>query len=257
MEAPRPVPRPSEPVLYRLNALRKLSQAGAAEIEKAVRERVLRAAPSEDLISEGDRPTSVRIMLSGWACRYKTLQDGRRQIVNFLLPGDTCDAHLYFLSEMDHSIGALTPVTYADIERSRFEELIAGDRTVAEALWCETLVTNAIQREWAINLGRRDALERVAHLFCEVFERLRCVDLVDGTSCSFPVTQMDMADATGLSVVHLNRTLQELRGAGLITLKDRNLTIHDLDALREVALFNPNYLHLELVDKRAGRPLGM
>jgi CRP-like cAMP-binding protein len=164
--------------------------------------------------------------------------------VNFALPGETCDAHLYLLSDMDHSIGALTPVVYAEIERGRFEELVANDRTVAEAFWCETLVMNAIQREWAINLGRRDALERVAHLFCEVFERLRCVGLTEGTSCAFPVTQMDMADATGLSVVHLNRTLQELRAARLITLRERNLTINDLDGLRDAGLFNPNYLHL-------------
>jgi CRP-like cAMP-binding protein len=244
MESRRSAPRQSEPVLRRLNVFRKLSQAAVAEIEKAIRARILYAAPGEDLISEGDRPVSVRMILAGWACRHKTLQDGRRQIVNLVLPGDICDAHVYLMSEMDHSIGALTQVAYSDIERSRFEELIAADRSVAEALWCETLVANAIQREWAINLGRRDALERVAHLFCEVFERLRCVDLVDGTSCSFPITQMDMADATGLSVVHLNRTLQELRGAGLITLKERNLTIHDFDALSDAALFNPSYLHL-------------
>ena len=234
----------AEPVLRRLGALRKLSADGAAALERAIRERILRATAGEDLITEGDRPATVHMILSGWAYRYKTLQDGRRQIVNFALPGETCDAHLYLLSDMDHSIGALTPVVYAEIERGRFEELVANDRTVAEAFWCETLVMNAIQREWAINLGRRDALERVAQLFCEVFERLRCVGLTEGTSCAFPVTQMDMADATGLSVVHLNRTLQELRAARLITLRERNLTINDLDGLRDAGLFNPNYLHL-------------
>jgi CRP-like cAMP-binding protein len=145
---------------------------------------------------------------------------------------------------MDHSIGALTPVKYADIKRAPFEKLIADDRTLAEALWCETLLNVAIQREWAINLGRRSALERVAHLLCEIFDRLRPVGLVDGNCCSLPVTQTDLADATGLSVVHLNRTLQELRAAGLIVLRDRVLTIADLDLLKETALFSPSYLHL-------------
>ncbi|MBV8702057.1 MAG: winged helix-turn-helix domain-containing protein, partial [Bradyrhizobium sp.] len=95
---------------------------------------------------------------------------------------------------------------------------------------------------WAVNIGRRDALERVAHLLCEVFERLKLVGLVEGNSCAFPVTQMDLADASGLSIVHLNRTLQELRAAGLIILRERMLTINDLDALKDAGLFNPTYL---------------
>jgi CRP-like cAMP-binding protein len=114
---------------------------------------------------------------------------------------------------------------------------------LAEALWCEQLVNCAIQREWAVNIGRRVALERVAHLLCEIVERLRTVGLLNGDSCGFPVTQMDLADATGLSVVHLNRTLQELRAAGLIVLRERVLSISDLDALRNAGLFNPIYLH--------------
>lgn len=245
MDVRRPAVSLADPVLRRLGLLRKLPPAAAAEIEKAIGERILSASSGEDLISEGDCPVSVRMILSGWACRYKTLEDGRRQIVNFALPGDICDSQIYFVSQMDHSIGALTPVAYADIERRRFEGLIASDRTVAEAFWCEALVMNAIQRQWIVNIGRRDALERVAHLFCEIFERLRWVDLVDRDSCSFPVTQMDLADATGLSIVHLNRTLQALRGAGLITLRERSLTFHNLDALRDVALFNPSYLYLD------------
>ncbi|MGY4371485.1 CRP-like cAMP-binding protein [Bradyrhizobium sp. LB1.3] len=167
-----------------------------------------------------------------------------RQIVNFLFPGESCDAHAFLLSVMDHSIAAMTPVVYTEIKRARFEGLVAGDRALAEAFWCETLVNNAIQREWAINLGRRVAFERVAHLFCEIIERLRPVGMVDGNSCVMPVTQMDLADATGLSVVHLNRTVQELRASGLIVLRDRTLTITDLDALKDAALFSPSYLQL-------------
>lgn len=235
----------AQPVLRRLNALRRLSEPGVAAIRTAVREKAVRIAAGQDLACEGDRPEVVRLFLSGWAFRYKMLEDGRRQIVNFILPGDTCDAHVYLFSRLDHSIASLTPVVYCELDRDAFEQLVSSDRSVAEAFYCETLAAGSIQREWAINLGRRDALERVAHLICELYSRLNVVGLVDGNVFSFPVTQMDMADATGLSTVHLNRTLQELRGSGLITLRDRNLKIHDFQTLSNTALFNPNYLHLD------------
>ena len=233
-----------EPAIRRLNALRPLSAEARVSLEHAMLEGLHRAGAGEDLISEGDPVDSVRVVLSGWLCRYKTLEDGRRQIVNFIFPGETCDAHAFLLSVMDHSIATLTPVVYTEIKRARFENLTSTDRSLAEAFWSETLVNSAIQREWAINLGRRVALERVAHLFCEIYERLRPVGMTDGNSCSMPITQMDLADATGLSVVHLNRTVQELRASGLIVLRDRTLSIPDLDALRDAALFSPSYLQL-------------
>jgi len=234
----------TQAVVRRLNALAPLSDAGIAALVKAIGERTLRAGPGEDLVCEGDRPDRVRIILSGWLTRYKTLEDGRRQIVNFVLPGDTCDPQIYLLRQMDHSIATLTPVVYAEIEAARFEELLAADRSLAEAFQIEMLVTMAVQREWVINLGRRVALERIAHLLCEIFERLRPVGLLEGQSCAFPITQMDLADATGLSVVHVNRTIQELRANNLIVLRERTLTINDLAALKNLALFLPNYLHL-------------
>ncbi|MFB6463843.1 Crp/Fnr family transcriptional regulator [Bradyrhizobium tunisiense] len=233
-----------EPAIRRLSTLRPLSAEARASLEYAMLEGLQRVGAGEDLLSEGDPVDSVRIVLSGWLCRYKTLEDGRRQIVNFIFPGETCDAHAFLLSVMDHSIATLTPAVYAEIKRARFESLVAGDRSLAEAFWCETLVNNAIQREWALNLGRRVAVERVAHLFCEIFERLRPVGMVDGNSCVMPATQMDLADATGLSVVHLNRTVQELRASGLIVLRDRTLTIGDLDALKDAALYSASYLQL-------------
>ncbi|HEY7960006.1 MAG TPA: Crp/Fnr family transcriptional regulator [Sphingomicrobium sp.] len=234
-----------QPVVRRLNALRRLSEAGIAAIKTAVREKVLKAAAGEDIVCEGDRSDTIRVFLSGWACRYKALEDGRRQIVSFVLPGDTCDAHIHLLSTMDHSVATLTPVIYSELDGAAFERLMSADKSVAEAFHCEILAARAIQREWAINLGRRDALERVAHIICELFERLKVVGMVDGNSFAFPVTQMDLADAMGLSTVHLNRTLQELRASGLITLRDRSLTILDLRALANAAMFNPNYLHLD------------
>jgi len=233
----------AQTVVRRLSAFRELSESAVTALEKAVGERIVRAGAGQHLVSEGEQLDRIRIVLAGWLSRYKTLEDGRRQIVNFVLPGETCDAHAYLLPRIDHSIGTLTPVIYTEIERERFEELVESDRGLAEAIWCETLSNSSIQREWALNIGRRIALERVAHLLCEIVERLRPVGLLEGKSCAFPITQMDLADATGLSVVHLNRTLQELRASGLIVLRERMLTISDLDVLKNVGLFDASYLH--------------
>jgi CRP-like cAMP-binding protein len=234
----------AQPVIRRLNIMRRLTDEGVTALEQMIRESTRRARAGEDLICEGDPIDSVRIILSGWLCRYRALENGRRQILNFVLPGETCDAYAYLLPVMDHSVGTVTPVVYAEIKRQRFEKLVASNQLLGEAFWCETLLMGTIQREWAVNLGRRIALERVAHILCELFERLRPVGLLEGNTCNFPITQTDLADATGLSVVHLNRTLQELRSAKLITLRERTLTIEDLAGLKQIALFSPNYLHL-------------
>jgi CRP-like cAMP-binding protein len=243
MTGARTSERTADVVIRRLSAFRKISAEAADGLEHAIRGRVIAAAPGQELVNEGDSADRIRIILSGWLARYKALEDGRRQIVNFALPGETCDALVYLLRRMDHSIVSLTQAAYAELDRERFEAVVATDPLLAEAFWCETLSNAAIQREWTLNLGRRDAFERVAHLLCEIIERLRPIGLWDGTSCAFPVTQLDLADATGLSVVHVNRTLQELRSSGLIVLRDRTLIVNDLDALKSAALFNPGYLH--------------
>jgi CRP-like cAMP-binding protein len=198
-----------------------------------------------DISREGDRPKDVHLILSGWACRYKQLEDGRRQIVSFFLPGDMCDLNVFILKEMDHSIGTLSPVTIADLSREFFDEISAGYPRIATALWWETLVNAAIQREWTMNLGQRTASERMAHLFCEIFFRLRLAGLTSERSCEFPLTQADLADATGLSKVHVNRTLQELRAANLLILRGKTLTVPNLERLMDAGLFNANYLHME------------
>jgi CRP-like cAMP-binding protein len=234
---------PTDVAIRRLNAFRPIPATTASALNQALHERILRESAGQDLIVEGDRPDRIRVVLSGWLARYKTLEDGRRQIVNFILPGDTCDAFVYLLSRMDHSICSLTHSVYSEIERERFEALVAGDVDLSEAFRIESLADCAIQREWTLNIGRRIAPERVAHLLCEIFERLRPIGLVGGNSCAFPITQIDLADALGLSVVHLNRTLQELRSAGLIVLRERTLTINKLDELKSIGHFNPSYLH--------------
>ncbi|MBB5694952.1 Crp/Fnr family transcriptional regulator [Muricoccus pecuniae] len=241
----------SLPLIQKLEQFTRLSSEDKEVLRQMSMEGVRHLDAREDIIREGDRPQSLNLILSGWACRYKHLEDGRRQIISFFLPGDMCDNHVFILRQMDHSVGTLTPVTIAQIPRRRIEEIAGQHPRISQALWWETLVNAAIQREWTVNLGQRDALERIAHLLCELFVRLRGVGLTEGNSCEMPLTQAGLADATGLSVVHVNRTLQELRAAKLIVLRGKSLTIPDLTALQNAALFNPNYLHLD----REGRHL--
>ena len=200
--------------------------------------------PRSDIIREGDPPHHVNLILEGWACRYKQLDDGRRQIISIFIPGDLCDEHVYLLREMDHSIAALSPVRLAQIPRPVVDQITETHPRVAKALWWNTLVTAAIQREWTVSLGQRTATERLGHLLCELFERLRGVGLTEGHACVLPMTQMELSEVLGLSNVHTNRTVQELRRAGLIKLKGKNLVIPNFAALQTASLFNPGYLHL-------------
>jgi len=206
---------------------------------------VVDARARGDIVREGDNPTVVRLMVEGWACRYKDLPDGRRQIVGFFIPGDFCDLNVYILQQMDHSIGAITAVKYLAIPPDMLEDLTEKRPRVAQALLWHELVNNSIQREWLLNIGARSALERMAHLLVELFVRLRAIGKADDNSCHFPLIQSDLADATGVTPVHVNRTLQELRHQGLIELRARRLRILDFERLMRLAMFNPNYLHLD------------
>ena len=190
-------------------------------------------------------------MLDGWGCRHKTLPDGRRQILSFFIPGDFCDLNVYLLKRMDHSIGAITAMRVAQITREEMDALTAAHPRVTQALWWDDLVTAAVQREWTLNVGQRTAYERIGHLIAELFFRLRVVGLTDGDSFDFPVTQTDIADATGLTSVHVNRTIKELRADGLLIMERRRVTLPDLDRLMQATMFNPDYLHLD----RDGRHL--
>lgn len=231
-----------DPLACKLMRYVRLSDADRLWLSEALGP-VRTIASRADLIDEGDDPQAVNIILEGWACRSRQLADGRRQIVSILLPGDSCDPHVFLLDQMDHAISALTPLVYAQIPGLTMQQLSARSPTLDRAFHREALATAAIQREWTVSLGCRSGIERLAHLFCEVHARLKAVGLTDGESCPLPLTQHDLAHALGQTSVHINRTLQELRGQGLITLRSRRLTIHDLDRLAELAHFDPAYLH--------------
>jgi len=234
---------PGTHLITKLNAFTRFS----AETENAVKEMAARRVVSldrgQDIISEGEEPKTINLLVSGWACRYKMMEDGRRQILAFFIPGDLADLHVYVLNAIDHSIAAITPVTYAKLAPTEFEELSDGHPRLLRALWWESLVTDAIQREWLVSVGQRTALESVAHLACELFLRLRTVGLVKNQTCDFPLTQNDISDALGMTQPHVSRTIGELNATGAATLRRGKLEVHSLAKLQKLASFNPNYLH--------------
>lgn len=233
-----------DPLKCKLGQFAALSDEDRRVLDELSGEGVRTYAAREDIEQEGSKPTDVKLVLAGWACRYKLLADGRRQIMAFLLPGDISELHVHLLSKLDHSICALTPALVARISSASLTSVMGRHPRIAEALLWAQLVAAATQREWIINLGQRSAFERVAHLLCELFIRMQGIGLVQDRRCEFPLTQAELADATGLSAIHVNRTLQELRGKGLIALRSRGLYIPDLADLQDAAEFNPDYLHL-------------
>jgi CRP-like cAMP-binding protein len=233
------------PLNLRLQRYSALTSDDHAALDELARGAAREVPARRDLIREGETPRAAYLIQSGWGCRYKALPDGRRQIVDFLVPGDLCDLHIYVETQMDHAIGAVTPMRVVDIAPGELEQVRSGHKKLAQALRMDDLVKISIQREWTLNVGQRTAYERLSHILCELFLRMEIVGLTDDKSCEFPLTQLDLADATGLTAVHVNRTLQELRKDGLIELHSRTLIIPDLEALRNAGLFNANYLHLD------------
>lgn len=232
-----------EPLFRLLGRHMPLEEADRRALETLETGPVCHADARSDIAREGENPTVIRLLVSGWACRYKDLPDGRRQIVGFFLPGDFCDLNIYILSELDHSIGALTAVRYYELQPQQFQEVIEERPKLLRALLWHEMVTAGIQREWLLSIGQRSPLERLGHLFVELYYRLKTVGLTTGTGFDLPITQNHLAEANGLSLVHMNRTLQEMRREGLIELSDRQLRIVDLDRLKRVSMFNDNYLH--------------
>ncbi|WP_236960264.1 Crp/Fnr family transcriptional regulator [Methylobacterium durans] len=200
--------------------------------------------PHQDIVRGKERTSHCCLVLEGWAYRYKMLHEGRRQILSLHIPGDAPDLHSLYLDEMDHALGALSRVTVGFIPHEAIHNLIRRFPNLVAALWRETLIDAAIFCERITSLGQRDASKRLAHLFCELYLRLRAVGLADGHSYALPVTQLDLSDALGMTNVHVNRVLQELRRRELITLRGGRLTINHWPELVEVAEFDAGYLHL-------------
>jgi CRP-like cAMP-binding protein len=206
-----------------------------------------RSVPSRrDLIREGDRPGPVFVMLEGWGCRYKVLPSGTRQVLAFLMPGDSCDLHIGLLAEMDHNIQTITPARVATIERAEMDAILDRHPAIAKALHIAQLIDEGTMRAWITSMGRRTSIERVAHLMCELYLRARSIGLTAETQLELPLSQLLLADSLGMTPVHLNRVLKQLRLRGAMTLKRGSLVIADPLMLTEIAGFDENYLHRRL-----------
>ena len=198
-----------------------------------------------DIIREGERPDHVHLMIDGWSCRYKVLEDGSRQITAFLVPGRFLRyAHYAVRPDGSQHRVSMTDCRVAFIPRAKMLETFGAGRTSCAPCGWASLVDEAVLRAWIVNMGRRDALERAGHLICEMHARLRNVGMIEGGAFELPLTQEDMGDALGLSSVHINRVLKRLREQELVTFKRQQIVILDMPKLYGLVGFDPNYLHL-------------
>lgn len=234
----------SNPLLRKLGSIADISdEEKQAILDLPVSVKVCEA--DTDIVRDGDRSADCVLILSGFVCRYKILPDGRRQIMGFYIPGDIPDLQSLHLHVMDNSLGALVRSSIALIPHQSLRDMLRRHPHLSDMLWRDTLIEAAMFREWMIGLGRRSAFQRIAHLLCELHVRLRAIGLARENGCELPITQNEFADALGLSTVHVNRVIQDLRRDGLIVLRGSILEIPDWAALRDAGEFDPTYLHLK------------
>jgi CRP-like cAMP-binding protein len=198
----------------------------------------------EDIVQIGDSPSQCCVLIEGWACRYKVTATGGRQIMAYHVAGDVPDLQSLYLETMDHSIGALTPVTVAFIQHRDMWELLRRYDGIARAMGRDALVEAAVSREWMVGIGRRNAHQRIAHQLCEMATKLRAVGLNEGSTYPWPVTQAEVADALGLTDVHVNRVVRDLKRDGLVKVRRGAFDLLDQDGLEALGQFDPAYLHI-------------
>jgi CRP-like cAMP-binding protein len=234
----------SRALIRKLESIFDLADEERAALEALpMQVQVLKA--DQDIVREGDRPSRSCLILDGYAATYKMTGTGKRQIMAFHMPGDIPDLQSLHLKVLDSSLGTLTQSTVGFIQHETLRDLCRRYPRLNDAFWRETLVDASIFREWVMNLGQREATNRIAHLFCEWVVRGRAVGLVRDHTCEMPMTQAELGDAMGISTVHINRVLQALRAQGLIRLAGSTLTVLDWEQLKHVGDFEPTYLHLE------------
>jgi CRP-like cAMP-binding protein len=229
--------------LRRLDSLADLASDDRAALA-ALSSRVKPIAEKRDIAREGSRPAEICMVIEGIVCSYKMLSNGRRQILAFHFAGDVPGLQSLHLKTMDHTLSTLTAARVGYVQQDEMKALVRARPGVAEALSRLSMVDASISREWIANIGRRSSLERVAHLICECFARMRVLGLCKASDFELPLTQVEISDATGLSVVHVNRVMKELRRLGLIETNGGVHGILDWEALRETADFDAAYLHL-------------
>jgi CRP-like cAMP-binding protein len=230
-----------------LHKLRQRTHVSADE-EQAIRDSVAetRSVPAGRVMVRCGEPLSHSVMLlEGWMARVKDLEGGGRQVTALPLPGDFVDLHGFTLKRLDHDVVALTDSTVGLVPHGRLREITERLPRLGRIYWFMTNVDAAITRELVLSLGQRSAISRMAHLFCEICRRLEIVGRGTEHGCDFPLTQRELSECLGLTVVHVNRTLQELRRRALVELENRQLTIRDRAGLEALAEFDPAYLYLD------------
>jgi CRP-like cAMP-binding protein len=195
------------------------------------------------IVREGEPTSTCGLLVSGFVFRQKLVSDGARQIISFHIPGEFFDLQNSMLDVADHNVQSLNRASVAMVHRNALLELMSERPNIRRAIWLDSLIDASVFREWVVNVGRRDARARIAHLLCELADRLRASGVSNGELYDFPVTQEQIGDATGLTAVHTNRTLQSLRKDGLISLSSSQLTILDWESLADIGDFSERYLH--------------
>jgi CRP-like cAMP-binding protein len=228
----------------RLERRDHLSDRERAALHEAAGERRSFAARAT-IVPQGVRQTVSNLLVGGYVARYKDLPGGQRQILQIHLPGDFIDLPSFLLKELEHDLVALTAVRIVTFPHDRLMRITEQHPHLARQLWLGTLIEAAIYREQILSVGRRTALARVAHMFCELYVRHRVVGLARDHTIDMPLTQLDIGDATGMTAVHVNRMLRRLRDDRLIELAARRLRILDWEGLAETAAFDPAYLYLD------------
>ena len=204
---------------------------------------VSRGRASHYLVRERDKVSQCAVLLTGYACRHKTTSEGGRQIVSFHLPGDILDLQHVLFPVADHNVQTITEATWASVPVDALRKVVQGSTAIMEALWRDTLIDGSVFREWVLNVGRRDAKARVAHMLCEFATRRENAGLGSPERFELPMSQEQIADATGLTPVHVNRMLHALSDDGIIARDKRKVDILDWKRMRRVADFDPMYLH--------------
>jgi len=195
------------------------------------------------IVRDGDKPEHCSLLLSGFAYRYKLTGEGGRQIISLHVPGEFLDLQHMFLGIADTGVQTLTEAEVALIPMAVLEALALTRPAISRALWIDTLIDSSIFREWVVNVGRRDSRARVAHILCEFSLRLEAAGLAADHKYELPMTQEQLADAVGLTSVHVNRVLRQLGEEGLISRDRRHVVIENWNGLREAGDFNERYLH--------------
>ena len=236
------------PLLPLANRWSKLSNLSATDTRAVLELPFTRKAFGREsyIVREGQAVNECCVLLRGFAYRQKLLRDGRRQIISFHIPGEFVDLQNSMLTVADHNVQSLDRTETAMVSREALIAISDSSPGIRKAMWIETLLEASIFREWVVNVGRRDSRARIAHLLCELVLRLEGIGAGDGGRFDFPLTQEQLADATGLTPVHTNRTLQSLRKDGLIELSAKALTVLDWDKLCEVGDFDELYLHRQV-----------